>query len=119
MFIQNLYQQIVNQSLKKPDKVAILDYEETYTYVDIVNKIEKFRQILRYYYSLKNFNFIGLYADNSAISYSVILACALEGITYVPLSVYEPDERLFKILKAAQIEVIIYDQKFEKKIFYF
>ena len=116
MFIQNLYQQIVNQSLKKPDKVAILDYEETYTYVDIVNKIEKFRQILRYYYSLKNFNFIGLYADNSAISYSVILACALEGITYVPLSVYEPDERLFKILKAAQIEVIIYDQKFEKKI---
>ncbi len=117
MFIDQIYQCISEISNTTPDKIAIHEAGYDYTYLQFKQGIDCCRlQLINLQEKEQLSNIIGLYCDNSFLSHCAIHACALERITYVPLSVTDPVDRILTIIRIAKIEFVLFDQTYLKKI---
>ncbi len=117
MFVDQIYHRISEIALLNPEKIAIYEGDIEYSYLQFKKGIDGCRlQISTLKSQSELLNKAGLYCDNSFVSHCIIYACALEGITYVPLSITDPTDRLFTIINIANIEIIFFDSIFFKKI---
>ncbi|MFZ3230194.1 MAG: AMP-binding protein [Pseudobdellovibrio sp.] len=115
MLIHKIYQKICSLSELDPEKIAFFEDNLIYTYLDFKNKIECAIFQLKNTGALPN-DRIGLFIDNSFDAYCLIYACALSGLTYIPLPTEDPPLRIQTIVALAKISCIICAEKNSKKI---
>lgn len=117
MFIQKIYEKINEISTNAPMNTAIYEGDNKFSYLHFKNGIDSCRlQILDIIKPTSTPKIIGIYADNSFASHCIIYACALEGLTYVPLSYLDPIDRVLEIIESANIEHIFFDKIFSTNV---
>lgn len=106
-FITSIYQKISEVSSTNPDKTAFFQDDKKISYVEFKKHID----YVSYEISMQPpYERIGLLVNNSMQGYSCIYACALAGITYVPIPPNDPIERKKKMLETAEIKFLLVEE---------
>lgn len=113
MFVAEIYKQINKIAEETPQKIAIYQNEEAFTYRHFKNKVD---EITFSFTKLQLNENIGLFLDNTFVGYCAVYAAALNNITYVPLAITDPFLRLKNIIEMAQIKTIVCEDKTHKLI---
>lgn len=110
MFIKDVYSNICKIADTKPNTIAIYEDDKVYTYEEfnnwIKNRVFQIKQL-----NASNSSVVGMYVNVTASGYAAIYAAALCDLTYVPLPVGDPAERIAGILKTANIQNIFCDEE--------
>lgn len=108
MFIQEVFENLEKVVNTDPQRPAIFQDNDTFSYLDFKNKILQIQNQLNKK-NIKSTDKIGLFANTSFVGYAAVYALAARNLTYVPLSVNEAELRLQKIIEVAQIRYIMCD----------
>lgn len=92
----------------EPNKVAVIDNENHYTYVELNNMANNIAHSLRNR-GVKQGDIVAVYMDNSVKLIAGILGILKIGATYLPLDIETPHERLIFILKDSQCCYLLKD----------
>jgi long-subunit acyl-CoA synthetase (AMP-forming) len=102
--MNTFYDQLVSKLITS--ERFIEDGSKTISFLELLNKIENFRKIIRQ----KNIHTLGIFCDNGINWIVSDLACVLENITSIPLPNFFSKEQNNHIIKKAGIH-FIYDGK--------
>lgn len=100
---KNIINQIINAIHLYPDNVAFVIEEESYTYKQLGKRIAGILTLL----IASEEKRIGILAEDSLDTYAAILAVLISGKTYVILHPGFPPERNKKIIKLADLKLIL------------
>lgn len=109
---RNVLQYLENTAKLFPDKIAFADEKNSFTFSELLGFAEKAGTHI-----IKNVfhgRFAVVLVDRTAISVAGLMASLEAGLTYVPLDVKMPAERLGAIIKLVSPAVILYSAKDKK-----
>lgn len=106
----NFVRMISNNLKKLGDKTAIIDEETRYTYRELRASVERYTQLFKDYKVKKS---IVLYLDRSFDYLSAVLACILNGITFIPVDKTNSLNRLETIVKESDAKFVLSDALFD------
>lgn len=115
MLITKIYQKICDVSLFNPSKVAFYEEEKIYSYGDLKRAIDNRVQQLASL-NLEPGKKVGLFISNSYDAYGLVYACSLLGLTYIPLPVDDPVQRIQSIIELADLSCILCEEKNSKNL---
>jgi len=97
-----------DQADERPDAIALIGIDKSYTYRDVERLANQIAHLLRNR-GVATGDMVGLYCNKSDLPVVAILGILKAGAGYVPLDPTYPDERISHILKDAGVKVVISD----------
>ncbi len=111
----NVVQWFEAQAEKTPDYIALVDEFNQYTYQKLNKKVNQLAHALLAR-QIKQNEFIAVLLEPGAEYICLLLAIIKIGAVYIPLDAQAPQERLNTILKDAQPQLIISDERHHNRI---
>ncbi|PSH68110.1 hypothetical protein CU102_14340 [Phyllobacterium brassicacearum] len=104
----NLARPIAEHAANSPNDIAISTVGRDWTYREVATTVSGLAQKLL---TSNRSGRIGILGSRSATACLGILAAAWSGITYVPLSLKLPEERLIQLLQTLDLDALVVDQR--------
>lgn len=110
---QNLYIALQNTEKKYSYKIAIIDnYGRTYTYQDLLFKVDSFSSYLKNQMQIQKRSHVALMLYNSLEFCVAFLSISKLGAIAVPLPTKYKQQEVFSLIEKSDIQCIIYDENF-------
>lgn len=110
----NFFNRLKYMVLTEPQKVAVKDKNNVYTYDDLWKKIQFFSQKLKNV-GVRKGDRVAIFMENNANYVIGILAILTVGGIFVPLSTRSPEEYVYKILYNCNPSIVMVDNKSKEK----
>ena len=104
--------ELFHDSLKRTDEMAVVFNEESVSFRTLHLKSNAISKIL----SQNNTNRVAFFIQRSEKVLFVVLGALKSNITYVPIDINYPDERISYILEDAQVDLVLTDVENESRI---
>ena len=101
-----LTQMVLEQARRTPDRVAVVEGDQTWTYGELATQAERLARRL-VADGLVAGHGVGLWSDRSAAGVLAVLGVLLAGAHYVALPSDAPPERIALLVRDAQVELVL------------
>ncbi|WP_433945443.1 amino acid adenylation domain-containing protein [Paenibacillus sp. SN-8-1] len=112
--VATIFEKFMNAAREQENRAAIITEQGVITYRELVDKVNLYARAIENLQIREN-DFVSLQLERSPQAIAIMLALTKNGITYLHLSPYYPEERTKYIVSDSQTTVIITDDS-EKKL---
>lgn len=113
---QNLYEMLKCSAEKYPDKAAIIDDSGEYTYVELMDRVDRLAGVLKHKYHMEKQEQIAIEMVNSVHIVEMFYAAMKIGCIAVMVNTKFPGKEIDKLLKTMDVKLIAADYMWMDKI---